>query len=57
LVLTEKGGAQGGGAQVSALGLQVLAAYRGLMRKLARSGRKELDFLQSHLRKGRAKKT
>lgn len=49
LVITVKGGAQGGGAKVTELGAQVLAAYRKLQVKTATTGRKELDFLESKL--------
>lgn len=49
LVITVKGGAQGGGAKVTELGAQVLAAYRKLQVKTATAGRKELDFLESKL--------
>lgn len=49
LVSTVKGGAQGGGAQVTDLGMQVLEAYRKLQAKVATAGCKELDFLESKL--------
>lgn len=49
LVITVKGGAQGGGAKVTELGAQVLAAYRKLQVKTATAGCKELDFLESKL--------
>jgi molybdate transport system regulatory protein len=46
LVEAAPGGARGGGAQVTAFGLQVLAAYRRLLEKALRAARPELDWLR-----------
>ncbi len=56
LVITAKGGAQGGGAKVTELGAQVLAAYRKLQAKAATAARKELAFLESKLARIGSKK-
>jgi len=51
LVDSTRGGAKGGGAQLSALGAQVLAAYRGLGGGAARAGAPRIAELQGLLRK------
>jgi len=50
LVISSRGGAQGGGAQLSATGTEVLTRYRDLERTLAEAGTQELDALNALLR-------
>ncbi len=49
LVLTVRGGAAGGGAQLSPAGVQVLALYRQLMARIATAGADEIAALQDML--------
>ena len=49
LVLTARGGAAGGGAQLSPQGMQVVALYRQLMDRIATAGAAELAALQDML--------
>ena len=49
LVLTARGGAAGGGAQLSPAGVQVLALYRQLMARIATAGADEIAALQDML--------
>jgi molybdate transport system regulatory protein len=49
LVLTARGGAAGGGAQLSAEGAQVVALYRQLMTRIATAGEAEITALQEML--------
>ncbi|GHE01526.1 molybdenum-binding transcriptional regulator, ModE family protein [Defluviimonas sp. 20V17] len=52
LVESTRGGARGGGAHLSDLGLRVLKAYRGLEEDAARAGAARIAELQRLLRKG-----
>lgn len=52
LVESSRGGAKGGGAALTALGAQVLAAYRGLEEEAATAGAARIAELQGLLRKG-----
>ena len=49
LVLTARGGAAGGGAQLSPAGLQVVALYRQLLDRVAVAGAAEIAALQAML--------
>lgn len=51
LVEAAPGGARGGGAQVTALGMEVLAAYRRLLEHALRAARPELDWLRQQAAK------
>ena len=46
LVEAAPGGARGGGAQVTELGVEVLAAYRRLLAKALEAARPQLDWLR-----------
>jgi molybdate transport system regulatory protein len=49
LVSAGRGGADGGGAQVTELGHQVLAHYRNLTGGLAQAGASDIDFIAKSL--------
>ena len=51
LVEAAPGGARGGGAQVTELGTEVLAAYRRLLEKALDAARSELDWLREQAAK------
>lgn len=50
LVATATGGAHGGGAALTELGMQVLEAYRAFQAKAERAARAELAFLNGAVR-------
>ncbi len=49
LVISSAGGKQGGGAQLTALGLEVLKNYRALVSALEQTSEQYVDQLQKHL--------
>lgn len=51
LVEAAPGGARGGGARVTPLGLEVLAAYRRLLAQALEAARPELDWLRGQVAK------
>lgn len=51
LVIAGRGGAEGGGAQVTELGQEVLARYRALVGGLNEAGREDLEFISKSLAK------
>lgn len=50
LVLTSRGGASGGGAEVTEAGRAVLAHYRALEAVVAEAGAAEIEAIRSYLR-------
>jgi molybdate transport system regulatory protein len=50
LVLTSRGGASGGGAEVTEAGHAVLAHYRALEAVVAEAGAAEIEAIRSYLR-------
>jgi molybdate transport system regulatory protein len=51
LVIAGRGGVEGGGAQVTDLGLQVLESYRALVAGIDQDGQEGLDFISKSLAK------
>lgn len=50
LVMRSVGGSQGGGAQLTALGHQVLAQYQAILLKFEQACQAELAFFYAHLK-------